>query len=87
MKKDRDKTKGIDTTQAGKVIFVSDDIPLQTVIYSVEDVLGNKVYFTEEAEKYIKYARGSRRTQKYTLNYLQKIPAVLKDPSIIIIDP
>ncbi len=87
MKNERDKTKAIDTTQAGKIIYVSDDIPLQTVIYAVEDVLGNKVYFTEEADQYIKYARGSRRTQAYTLNYVQKIPSVLKDPSIIIVDP
>lgn len=76
-----------DTTQAGKIIFVSDDIPLQTIIYSVEDILGNKVYFTEEADDYIKYSRGSRETQKYALNYLHKIPAILKDPSIVIFDP
>jgi len=87
MKKESDQTKGIDITQAGKIIYVSDDIPLQTVIYAVEDVLGNKIYFTQEAAQYIEYARGTRRTQKYVLNYLQKIPAILKDPSIVIIDP
>jgi hypothetical protein len=43
MKKESDQTKGIDITQAGKIIYVSDDIPLQTVIYAVEDVLGNKI--------------------------------------------
>ena len=72
MKRESGKIKGFDTNQAGKIIYVSDDIPLQTIIYSVEDILGNKVYFTEEAEHYIKYSRGSRRTQKYALNYLHK---------------
>jgi len=86
MNKENGRLKGVDTSQAGKIIYVSDDIPLQTVIYAVEDILSNKVYFTEEAEQYIKYARGTRRTQKYVLNYLQKIPAILKDPSIVIID-
>lgn len=78
---------GTDTTQAGKIIYVSDDIPLQTIRYAVTDILGNLVYFTDEAEQYIKYSRGTRRTQKYVLNYLHKISAILKDPSIVIIDP
>jgi hypothetical protein len=87
VKKDSDKISGIDTAQAGKIIYVADDIPLQTIIYSVEDVLGNKVYFTDEAERYIKDSRSRKRGQQYVINYLQKIPGVLKDPGIIITDP
>ncbi len=87
MNRESDKIDEIDTSQAGKIIFVSNDIPLQTVRYAATDILGNLVYFTDEAEKYINYSRGSRRIQKYVLNYLHKIPAILKDPSIIIIDP
>ena len=64
MKRERDKIKGIDTTQAGKIIYVSDDILLQTIIYSVEDILCNKVYFTEEAERYIKDSRSRKRGQR-----------------------
>ncbi len=87
MNKDSDRSKGIDTTQAGKIIYVSDDIPLQTTRYSVDDVLGNWIYFTEEVEKYIKDSRSRKRGQLYVLNYLNKIPTLLKDPSIIINDP
>jgi hypothetical protein len=78
---------GTDTTQAGKIIYVSDDIPLQTIIYSVEDVLSDKVYYTEEADRYIKDSRARKKGQQYVVNYLQKIPGVLKDPAIIITDP
>lgn len=87
MKRERDKIKGIDTTQAGKIIYVSDDIPLQTIIYSVEDVLSDKVYYTEEADRYIKDSRSRKRGQQYIVKYLQKIPGVLKDQGIIITDP
>ena len=78
--------KDVDTTRAGEVIFVSDDIPAQTIVYCVEDVLGYEVYYSEEADRYIKNIRNSRITQKYVLNYLQKIPSILRDPSIVIID-
>ena len=79
-------SKDVDTTRAGEVIFVSDDIPTQTIVYCVEDVLGYEVYYSEEADRYIKNIRNSRITQKYVLNYLQKIPSILRDPSIVIID-
>ena len=46
MNKDNDRSKGINTTQSGKIIYVADDIPLQTIRYVVDDVLGNKIYFT-----------------------------------------
>ena len=87
MKRESGKIKGFDKNQAGKIIYVSDDIPLQTIIYSVEDVLSDKVYYTEEADRYIKDSRSRKRGQQYVINYLQKIPGVLKDPSIIITDP
>jgi len=81
------KPKAIDTIRTGEIIFVADDVPLQTILYSVEDVFGNQVFYTEEAEKYITNTRGSRITQKYILGYLDKIPPILRDPSIVIIDP
>lgn len=78
--------KDVDTTRVGEVVYVSDDIPVQTIVYCVEDVLGYEVYYSEEADRYIKNIRNSRITQKYVLNYLQKIPSILRDPSIVIID-
>ncbi len=41
------RIKNTDITQAGKIINVSDDLPFQTILYSVKDVLGNRVYYTE----------------------------------------
>ena len=51
------KPKGVDTTRTGEIIFVSDDVPLQTILYSIEDIFGNQVYYTEEAEKYIMWRK------------------------------
>ena len=87
MTAEHNKPKGVDTTRTGEIIFVSDDVPLQTILYSIEDIFGNQVYYTEEAEKYIKDSRSHKRGQKYVQRYLHKIPALLKDPSIVIIDP
>ncbi|MFQ5629869.1 MAG: hypothetical protein ACE5I1_13975 [bacterium] len=78
---------GVDTTRAGATIFISDDVPLQKILYAVEDVLGNQVYYTEEAERYINDSRNRRSGQRFVLRYLDKIPAILKDPSIVILDP
>ena len=46
--------KDVDTTRAGEVIFVSDDIPVQKILYGVNDVFKKKVYYTEEADKIYK---------------------------------
>ena len=78
--------KDVDTTRAGEVIFVSDDIPVQKILYGVNDVFKKKVYYTEEADKYIKDSRIRKRGQQYLINYLYKIPGILKDPSIVIVD-
>lgn len=32
--------KNVDTTRFGEVIYISDDIPVQTILYGVEDVFG-----------------------------------------------
>jgi len=76
----------VDASRAGETIYISNDIQNQTIKYSVRDVLGCEVYYSEEAEKYIKHTRNSRATQKYILNYLQKIPTILRDPSVVIVD-
>lgn len=81
------KPKGVDTTRSGETIYVSDEVPFQRILYSVEDVFGNKIFYTEEAERYIKDSRSRKRGQSYALRYLDKIPAILKDPSIVILDP
>ena len=60
---EHNKPKAVDTTRTGEIIFVADDVPLQMILYSVQDVFGNQVYYTEEAEKYITNTKGSRRTQ------------------------
>jgi len=86
MNKPDDRIKVIDTSQAGKIIHVSDDIPLQTIRYTVEDIFGNNIYFTKEAERYIQDSRSRKRGQQYVLNYLNKIPTLLRDPSIVIVD-
>jgi len=78
--------KDVDTTRAGEAIYVSDDIPGQTILYGVTDIFEKKVYYTEEAEKYIKDSRIRKRGQQYLINYLHKIPGILRDPSIVIVD-
>ena len=78
--------KDVDTTRAGEVLYISDDIPVQTILYGVEDVFGKKVYYTEEADKYIKDSRIRKRGQQYLIKYLHKIPGILRDPSIVILD-
>ena len=51
------RIKNKDISRACKIIHVSDRLPLQTILYAVVDVLGDRIYYTQEAERYIKDSR------------------------------
>lgn len=79
--------KGVDTSRQGELILVWEGIPPQTIVYTVEDVFQEQVHFTREAEQYIRDSRARKPWQRYALDYLVRIPAILRDPSIVIADP
>jgi len=81
------RLKDVDSSMQGEILYVSPEIPPQTVICSVKDVFQEQVYFTREAEKYIRDSRSKRPWQRYALDYLDRIPAILRTPSIVIVDP
>ncbi len=77
----------IDYSRQGQKIHISDDVPLQTIAYSVIDVLGHMIHFSQEARRYIQDSRRKKVWQRYVLNYFDRIPLILQDPSIVIVDP
>ncbi len=79
--------KDVDVSRQGETLYVSPEIPPQTIIYSVRDVFQEQVYFTREAEKYIRDSRSRKPWQRYVLDYLDRIPSILRTPSIVILDP
>lgn len=81
------RLKDVDFSRQGETIYISPEIPSQTIIYCAEDVFQEQVYFTREAEKYIRDSRSRKPWQRYTLDYLDRIPSILKTPSIVIVDP
>lgn len=87
MPADSGRLKDVDFSRQGETLYVSPEIPQQTIIYSVTDVFEEQVYFTREAEKYIRDSRGSKPWQRYVLNHLDRIPTILRTPSIVIRDP
>jgi hypothetical protein len=81
------RLKDVDFSRQGEILYVSPEIPPQTIVYSVEDVFQEQVFFTREAEKHIRDSRNSKPWQWYVLKYLDRIPAILRTPSIVIVDP
>ncbi len=80
-------TTGVDYSRQGEKIHVADDIPRQTILYSTTDVFDRQVHFSVEAQRYIQDSRRRKPWQRYVLNYLDRIPLILGDPTIVIVDP
>jgi len=81
------KPKDVDFAKQGEILHVSPEIPPQTIVCSVTDVFQEQVYFTREAEKYIRDSRSRKPWQRYVLDHLDRIPSILRTPSIVILDP
>jgi hypothetical protein len=77
----------VDYSCQGQKIDIADDIPTQTILYSAIDVFNQPVYFSIEAEQYIRTSRQRKAWQRYILNYLDRIPLILRDPTIVVVDP
>jgi hypothetical protein len=75
----------VDYSRRGQVLHLS-EIPPQEILYSVVDILGQQVHYSRQADNYVKDFRRSKPWQRYALNYLDKIPTILKEPSIVIKD-
>lgn len=78
--------KDIDYSRQGEKIHIADDVPWQTILYSATDVFEQQVYFSIEAQRYIRDSRRKKPWQRYVLNYLDRIPLILRDPAIVIVD-
>jgi len=74
--------KNVDYAERGQTIeIIVDGIPKsQTVIFSGIDCFGEKYYFTEQGLRYIQDSRHELPWQTVVLNYLHKIPIILRTP-------
>jgi hypothetical protein len=52
----------------------------QTVIYAGVDYQGEKWYYTQEGHQYILDARRGRVSQRFVIDYLDKIPVIIRQP-------
>jgi hypothetical protein len=77
--------KHVDYSERGQTVeIIVDGIPKrQTIIFSGTDYFDEKYYFTEEGLRYIQDSRHRRPQQNLVLNYLNKIPIILKSPQVI----
>ena len=77
--------KNVDYSERGRTleIIVDGVRKPQTVIFSGIDCLGEKYYFTEQGLRYIQDSRHKRPWQTVVLNYLEKIPPILKVPQLV----
>lgn len=77
--------KDVDYSERGKDLeIIVDGIPKpQTVIFSGTDCFGEKYYFTEQGLRYIQDSRDRRPQQNFVLNYVEKIPIILKSPTLL----
>ena len=75
----------VDYSERGsRIEIIVDGIPkFQTVIFSGMDCFGETYYLTEEGLRYITDSRLERPTQEFVLNYLDKIPKILKAPMML----
>ena len=74
--------KHVDYAERGQQIeIIVDGVPKrQTIIFSGTDCFGEKYYFTEQGLRYIQDSRHKLPWQNFVLNYLHKIPIILKAP-------
>jgi hypothetical protein len=77
--------KNVDYARSGQEvkILVDNASISQSVIFSGTDYYGDTYHFTEQGLRYITDSRSARPTQNFVLNYLDKIPIILKTPLII----
>jgi hypothetical protein len=77
--------KHVDYAERGQQVEIIVDgvAKSQTVIFSGIDYFGEKYYFTEQGLRYIQDSRHRRPQQNVVLNYLNKIPIILKSPQVI----
>jgi hypothetical protein len=74
--------RGVDYSERGtqtEIVVAGQSRP-QTVIYAVLDYQGEKCYYTEEGHRYILDSRRSRTIQRFTVNYLDRIPRIIRHP-------
>jgi hypothetical protein len=78
--------KNVTYSERGQTLeIIVDGVPKpQTIIFSGTDYFGDKYYFTEQGLRYIQDSRRKRRLQNVALNYLAKIPIVLKSPQLVV---
>ncbi len=79
------RLKNVDYSRRGEVIDIIVDVVKrpQTVIFSGTEYFGESYYFTEEGLRYIQDSRKHRPWQELVLDYLDKIPPILRTPAII----
>jgi len=77
--------KNVDYSERGQTLEIIVDglSKRQTIIFSGIDCFGEKYYFTEQGLRYIQDSRFSRPRQIFVLNYLKKIPIILRAPKIV----
>ncbi|MGH7599365.1 MAG: hypothetical protein ACREOI_23650 [bacterium] len=74
--------KHVDYAERGQQLeIIVDGVPKrQTIIFSGTDYFGEKYYFTEQGLRYIQDSRHKLPWQNFVLNYLHKIPIILRAP-------
>ena len=79
------RLKDVDYSHRSEMIDIISDgvMRQQTIIFSGADYFGEKYYFTEEGLRYIQDSRERRWWQELVLDYLNKIPIILKTPAIM----
>jgi len=77
--------KNVDYSERGQTLeIIVDGVPKrQTIIFSGMDYFGEKYYFTERGLRYIQDSRLKRQWQNAILNYLAKIPTILRSPRLV----
>lgn len=77
--------KRVDYSERGQTVeIIVDGVPKrQTIVFSGIDYFGEKYYFTEQSLKYIQDSRLESPWQNFVLNYLHKIPIILKTPKFV----
>lgn len=74
--------KNVDYAERGQTLeIIVDGVPKpQTIIFSGTDYFGDRYYFTEQGLRYIQDSRHKLPWQTVVLNYLHKIPIILRAP-------
>lgn len=77
--------EGVDYSDRGKKVKIEVDgvAKTQTIVFAGLDYFDATCFFTQESLKYITDSRLRRRSQKFVLNYFDKIPKILKVPLLL----